>query len=142
MNNLNLAVYTNCPLRVVYLHAAKCALDVNYICQQTNRPMYFLFGETDEKICKVVCKHRHQSHTMLKPFSDISLTRHSDTVLETKKKTCITPCKIMTDNQNKNKTTMKDVQLQHLLFKTASRMPEMFLKTLLFSVFSCSFFFF
>ena len=85
-------------------------------------------------------KHRHKSHTMLKPFPDISFTRHSDTVLE-RKKTCITPCKIMTDNQNKNKTTMKDVQLQHFLFKTGSRMPEMFPKTLFFFVFFCSFFF-
>ena len=48
----------------------------------------------------------------------------------------------MTDNQNKNKTIMKDVQQQHFLFKTASTMPEMFLKTLFFFVFFCSFFFF
>ena len=41
-----------------------------------------------------------------------------------------------------NKTTMKDVQLQHFLFKTASRMSEMFPKTLFFFVFVCSFFFF
>ena len=47
----------------------------------------------------------------------------------------------MTDNQNMNKTTMKDVQLQHFLFKTASRMSEMFPKTLFFFVFDCSFFF-
>ena len=44
----------------------------------------------------------------------------------------------MTDNQNKNKTTMKDIQLQDFLFKTASRMPEMFPKTLFFFVFVCS----
>ena len=73
---------------------------------------------------------------MLKPFPDISFTRHSDTVLERK-----TPCKIMTDNQNMNKTTMKYVQLQHFLFKTASRMSEMFPKTLFFFEFVCSFFF-
>ena len=48
----------------------------------------------------------------------------------------------MTDNHNMNKTTMKDVQLQHFLFKRASRMSEMFLKTLFFFVFVCSFFFF
>ena len=36
----------------------------------------------------------------------------------------------MTENQNMNKTKMEDVQLQHLLFKTASRMSEMFPKTL------------
>ena len=36
----------------------------------------------------------------------------------------------MTDNHNMNKTTMKDVQLQHFLFKRASRMSEMFPKTL------------
>ena len=35
----------------------------------------------------------------------------------------------MTDNQNVNKTTMKDVQLQQLLFKRASRMSEMFPKS-------------
>ena len=48
----------------------------------------------------------------------------------------------MTDNQNMNKTTMKDVQLQHFLFKRTSRMSEMFPKTLFFFVFVCSFFFF
>ena len=59
---------------------------------------------------------------MPKPFPDILFTRHSDpAVLERKKKTRITPCKIMTDTQNMNKTTMKDVQLEHFLFKTASR---------------------
>ena len=47
----------------------------------------------------------------------------------------------MTDNQNKNKTTMKDVQLQHFLFKTTSRMPQMFPKTLFFFVFVSSSFF-
>ena len=47
----------------------------------------------------------------------------------------------MTDNQNMNKTTMKDVQLQHFLFKRASRMSEMFPKILFFFVFVCSFFF-
>ena len=46
----------------------------------------------------------------------------------------------MTDNQNMNKTTMEDVQLQHFLFKTASRMSEMFPKTLFFFEFVCSFF--
>ena len=44
----------------------------------------------------------------------------------------------MTDNHNMNKTTMKDVQLQHFLFKRASRMSEMFPKTLFFFVFVCS----
>ena len=69
-----------------------------------------------------MCKHRHKSYAMPKPFPDILFTRHSDpAVLERKKKTCVTPCQIMTDNQNMNKTTMKDVQLQHFLFKTASR---------------------
>ena len=45
----------------------------------------------------------------------------------------------MTDNQNMIKTTIKDVQLQHYLFKTAGRMSEMFPKTLFFFVFVCSF---
>ena len=46
----------------------------------------------------------------------------------------------MTDNQNVNKTTMKDVPLQHFLFRRASRMSEMFPKTLYF--FLCLFVFF
>ena len=37
----------------------------------------------------------------------------------------------MTDNQNTNKTSMKDVQQQHFLFKTASRMSEMFREILI-----------
>ena len=32
----------------------------------------------------------------------------------------------MADNQNMNKTPMKDVQQQHFLFKTASSLTEMF----------------
>ena len=44
----------------------------------------------------------------------------------------------MTDNQNVNKTSMKDVQLQQLLFKRASRMSEMFPKSLFSFVFVCS----
>ena len=36
----------------------------------------------------------------------------------------------MTANQNMNKTSMKHVQ-QHFLFKTASKVTEMFPKTLL-----------
>ena len=39
-----------------------------------------------------------------------------------------TRCKIMTDNQNMSETSMKDGQ--YPLFKTASRVSEMFLKTL------------
>ena len=35
----------------------------------------------------------------------------------------------MTDNQNVNKTSMKDVQQQHFLCKRASRVAEMFPKT-------------
>ena len=46
----------------------------------------------------------------------------------------------MTDNQNVNKTTMKDVQLQHFLYKRASRMSEMFRKTFFFFVFVRFFF--
>ena len=46
----------------------------------------------------------------------------------------------MTGNQNMNKTTMKYLQLQQLLFKTASRMPKMFPKTFFFFEFVCSFF--
>ena len=49
----------------------------------------------------------------------------------------------MAENQNMNKSTMKDVQLQHFLLKRASRMSEMFpkcLKCLFFFVFVCSFF--
>ena len=57
-----------------------------------------------------------------------TFTRHSDTVRE-RKKSCITPCKIMTDNQNVNKTSMKDVQQQHFLFKRARRVAEVFPKT-------------
>ena len=48
----------------------------------------------------------------------------------------------MTGNQNMNKTTMKYVQLQQFLFKTASRKSKMFPKTLFFFEFVCSFFFF
>ena len=88
-----------------------------------------------------MCKHRHKSHSMLKPFPDISFTRHSDLSVLERKKNCIKPCKIMTENQNVNKTTMKDVQQQHFLFKRASRMSKMFPKTLLSFVFVCSFFF-
>ena len=36
----------------------------------------------------------------------------------------------MTDNQNMSKTSMKDVQQQYFLFKTASRVREKFSKTL------------
>ena len=66
---------------------------------------------------------------MLKPFSVISFTLHSETVQVTvveKKKNHIKPCKIMTDNQNMNETSMKDVQQRHQ-FKTASlKVTEMF----------------
>ena len=47
----------------------------------------------------------------------------------------------MTDNQNVNKATMKDAQIQHFLFKRASRMSEMFPKTVFSFVFVCSLFF-
>ena len=53
----------------------------------------------------------------------------SDTVQLTvreRKKSCVQPCKIMTDNQNMNKTSMEDVQQQHF-YRTASlRVTEMF----------------
>ena len=53
-------------------------------------------------------EHRRKSQEMLKPFSDISFTLHSDIVQLTvreRKKSCIKPCnKTMTDNQNMNKT--------------------------------------
>ena len=39
--------------------------------------MYFLFGENEQN--ESMSKHRRKSHTILKPFSDISLTRHPDT---------------------------------------------------------------
>ena len=56
-----------------------------------------------------MCKHGRKSHAILKPFSDISLTRHPDTrtVRKTKKNNCATPYKIKTDDQNMNKTQMK-----------------------------------
>ena len=84
-----------------------------------------------------MCKHRRKPHAILKPYSDISFTRSSDRHSpRTKSKLhdtvtvllCITLCKIMTDHQNMNKTSMKDVQ-QHFSFKTASRVTETLLKT-------------
>ena len=70
--------------------------------------------------------------------SHVILTRQSSKG----KKNCIKPCEIMTDNQNMSKATIKDVHLKHLFFKRASRMSEMYPKTLFFFVFVCSFFFF
>ena len=70
-----------------------------------------------------------KSHAMLKPFSDVSFTLHSDTVQLTvhkRKKSCIKPCKIMNDNQNMNKTLMKDVQQQHFYQTASLRVTEMF----------------
>ena len=55
-----------------------------------------------------------------------------------RKKRCITLSEIMTNNQNIKKTSMKDVQQQHFLFKTAIRMTEMFPKSCFF-VFVCFF---
>ena len=46
--------------------------------------MYLSFHRN--KQCELMCKHRHKSHAMLKPFSDISFTHHSDTVRERNKK--------------------------------------------------------
>ena len=69
------------------------------------------------------------SWVLVKPFSDISFTRQS--ARERKKTSLTTPRKIMTDNQNINKTSMKHVQQQHFLFKTASWVTEMFPKPLL-----------
>ena len=71
-------------------------------------------------MCKLK-KHKRKSQAMLKAFSDISFTRHSGILRERKKK-CITPCEIMTHNQKMNKTSMKDVQQQKFLFKTAIEM--------------------
>ena len=57
-----------------------------------------------------------------------TFTRHSDTVRE-RKKNLYNTFNIMTDNQNVNKASMKDVQQQHFLCKRASRVAEMFPKT-------------
>ena len=84
----------------------------------------------------LMCKNRRKSQPMLKPFSDISFTRHSDTPRN--EKNCITPSAIMNHNQKMNKTSMKNVQKQNFLFKTAIRMTEMFSKPC-FSVFVCLF---
>ena len=43
-----------------------------------------------------------------------------------KKIDSIKPCKIMTDNQNMNKTSMKDVQHQHFYQTASLRATEMF----------------
>ena len=63
---------------------------------------------------------------MLKPFSDISFTLHSDAVAADsprKEKSCIfNHCKI---NENINKTSMKDVQQQHF-FTGSLRGTEMY----------------
>ena len=60
---------------------------------------------------------RGAHHTpCLNHFQSFPLTRHSDTGRQ-RKKNCTTPWKIMTDNQNMNKTSMK----QKFLFNTESR---------------------
>ena len=85
----------------------------------------------------LMCKHRRKSQAIFKPFSDISFARHSD-IFRERKKGCITLSEIMTNNQNIKKTSMKDVQQQHFLFKTAIRMTKMFPKSCFF-VFVCFF---
>ena len=72
-------------------------------------------------MCKLR-KHKRKSQAMLKAFSDISFTRHSGILRERKKKMHNTLRLIMTHNQKMNKTSMKDVQQQKFLFKTAIEM--------------------
>ena len=47
--------------------------------------------------------------------SRFTLTIFYNTVRKRKKSRCKTPYKIMTDNQNMNKTSMKHVQQQHFI---------------------------
>ena len=118
MNKHNLAIHKN-ALYVFFLMRLMCTS--HEYCLSFRREYTML-----------MCKHRRKSQAMLKPFSDISFTRHSET--PRKQKNCITPCAIMHHNQKTNKTLMKDVQQQNSLVKTAIRMTEMFLKPC-FSVF-------
>ena len=56
---------------------------------------------------KVTCLTVKWSKNLLcKPFSDISLTRRHSVTVREKKKSFITPFKIMTDNQNMNKISI------------------------------------
>ena len=78
MNNHNFK-HALCAL-CFFINAAKCALDVNYskvtslsLKYSTNLIRYFFSARRNNE-------HRRKSLAMLKPFSDISFTFHSDTV--------------------------------------------------------------
>ena len=78
-----------------------------------------------------------KTHAMFKLFS----FWHSPQ--SKKKKCCTTPLKIMTDNQNINNTSMKHVQQEHFLYKTAITMYSDWnvSENFVFFLFVCSSFF-
>ena len=100
-------------------NAAKCALDVNYRkvtslnIRQILNVLFFSARGNNE--------HRRKSHSMCLNYFQTIFTLHPGTVqltVHVRRKSYIKPCKIMTDNQNMNKTSMKDVQQQHF-YRTA-----------------------
>ena len=115
MNNHNFK-HALCAL-CFFINAAKCALDVNYSKVTSLSLKYSTNLIRSFFSARINTEHRRKSHAMLKPFSDISFMLHSDTVRERKKR-CSKPCKIMTDDQNMNETSMKDVQQQQHFYST------------------------